>query len=182
MFHNFYWAWDKAVDPDFCDYVLAKSDWENSEKAKISQGDNAKVKEQTRITQVVWHETNSPIAAVAYHYIMMANELAEWNFDIKYPQRVQVGKYMDGGHYDWHIDSFPPFENGLQRKLSCSILLNDSSEYEGGLLEIQDTQKPVPTSKGSVIVFPSILRHRVTPVTSGARYSAVCWALGDAFK
>ena len=181
MFHNFYWAWEGVVDPEFCDYILSKSDWDNAESAKVAHGDG-RVDSEKRITKVVWHDTHSPIAAVTYHYMMMANELAGWNFNIKYPQKVQVGKYVDGGHYDWHVDSFAPFENGLQRKLSCSLLLNDASEYEGGALEIKDVTKAVPTKKGSVIVFPSILLHRVTPVTSGVRYSAVCWALGDAFK
>ena len=33
--------------------------------------------------------------------------------------------------------------------------------------------------KGSIIVFPSFMWHRVTPVTSGLRYSLVNWNCGD---
>ena len=36
--------------------------------------------------------------------------------------------------------------------------------------------------KGSLVVFPSWLWHRVTPVTKGIRYSAVIWTLGKPFK
>ena len=36
--------------------------------------------------------------------------------------------------------------------------------------------------KGSIIVFPSHLWHRVRPVTSGTRYSLVTWNLGKPFK
>ena len=32
--------------------------------------------------------------------------------------------------------------------------------------------------KGSIIVFPSFIYHRVTPVTEGTRYSLVTWNLG----
>ena len=37
-------------------------------------------------------------------------------------------------------------------------------------------------TKGSIIVFPSHVWHRVKPVTSGTRYSLVVWSIGDPFK
>ena len=37
-------------------------------------------------------------------------------------------------------------------------------------------------SKGSIVVFPSHVWHRVKPVTSGTRYSLVVWSIGDPFK
>lgn len=182
MFTNQYWAWDGVIDPDFCDYVVSKIDWSKKEDAKLSeQGTPADPK--IRITEVVWQDIQTPIGALAYQYIMLANEFAGWNFDVKYPQRTQIGRYVTGGHYKWHIDASSPDSRGMQRKLSCSILLNDPSEYEGGELEFEDIigDSP-PTKKGSVIVFPSMLKHRVTPVTSGERISAVCWGWGPAFK
>ena len=36
--------------------------------------------------------------------------------------------------------------------------------------------------KGSLILFPAYLGHRVRPVTSGVRYSIVTWILGNSFK
>ena len=36
--------------------------------------------------------------------------------------------------------------------------------------------------KGSIIVFPSFLWHRVKPVIKGTRYSLVLWNLGRQFK
>ena len=36
--------------------------------------------------------------------------------------------------------------------------------------------------KGSIVVFPSFLWHRVKPVTKGTRYSLVLWHLGYPFK
>jgi PKHD-type hydroxylase len=37
-------------------------------------------------------------------------------------------------------------------------------------------------SRGTVTMFPSYLLHRVTPVTSGERYSLTIWAHGPAFR
>ena len=36
--------------------------------------------------------------------------------------------------------------------------------------------------RGSVIVFPSFVWHRVKPVTKGVRYSVVAWYGGPPFK
>ena len=36
--------------------------------------------------------------------------------------------------------------------------------------------------KGSIIVFPSFVWHRVTPVTKGERYSLIMWNLGQPWR
>jgi PKHD-type hydroxylase len=85
----------------------------------------------------------------------------------------------DQGHYDWHIDMGP---EKARRKLSLVCQLSDPSEYEGGELQINTGQIMVPEKeKGTVILFPSYLLHRVTPVTKGTRRSLVLWIEGPAF-
>jgi len=39
-----------------------------------------------------------------------------------------------------------------------------------------------PLEKGTIIAFPSILEHRVIPVTSSIRYSATMWFNGPRFR
>jgi PKHD-type hydroxylase len=39
-----------------------------------------------------------------------------------------------------------------------------------------------PREKGTVIMFPSYLLHRVTPVTKGVRKSLVLWVGGTTFR
>ena len=36
--------------------------------------------------------------------------------------------------------------------------------------------------KGSIVIFPSYIWHRVSPVTKGTRLSLVQWNLGPGFK
>ena len=67
-----------------------------------------------------------------------------------------------------------------------SILLNDPKEYKGGILEFatpnghfQCTELIKP---GSLVVFPSFVKHRVAPVTKGKRISLVSWTLGYPYK
>jgi PKHD-type hydroxylase len=69
--------------------------------------------------------------------------------------------------------------------------LSDKKEYKGGNLEFdfRNTESGKPNivkciefmPRGSVIVFPSFIYHRVTPVTNGTRYSLVAWNLGNPF-
>lgn len=177
-----YWAWQNAVDPDFCDYILKNCDWGKAETAQVTTDDISSIKPESRITEIVWHNHGAPSTSLMFQHMQMANDIAGWNFDVKFPQECQIGKYENGGHYNWHIDAFPPDEKNMQRKLSAVLLLNNPSEYEGGELEFEGIPDFKLEGKGSIVVFPSLIRHRVTPVTSGTRYSATCWALGPAFK
>ena len=87
-------------------------------------------------------------------------------------------------------------EHGRIRKLSMTCQLTDGSEYKGGELEFDfrnydphmrdelkhriQCKEILP--KGSIIVFPSFVWHRVKPVTAGTRYSLVVWHLGKPFR
>jgi PKHD-type hydroxylase len=85
------------------------------------------------------------------------------------------------GKYDWHIDIGPQNSN---RKLTVVVQLSDPSEYEGGELQIRcGGSEPVivEKTKGSVIIFPSYLLHRVTTVTKGVRRVLILWAMGPPF-
>ena len=136
-------------------------------------------------------------------YIHKANTSAGWNFEWDRSEYCQFTKYKHNQYYDWHCDSWEkPYDNpgkenhGKIRKLSVTCQLTDGSEYEGGELEfdfrnydphMRDEDKHLTKtkeilSKGSIIVFPSHLWHRVKPVMKGTRYSLVLWNLGYPFK
>lgn len=85
------------------------------------------------------------------------------------------------GHYDWHRDDSPGSTAKWERLLSVVVLLSQPAEFAGGALEFEcvpDTQ----LAQGTLVVFPSSLRHRVTPVTAGVRHSLVAWAYGERMK
>ena len=87
---------------------------------------------------------------------------------------LQVTEYSHSykGFYNWHKDVLD------YRTLSFSILLNDSKEYEGGEFEFRDIELKNFTKQTDMIMFYSDLKHRVTPVTKGTRYSLVGWLSG----
>jgi len=113
-----------------------------------------------------------------------------YGFDLTGYEWIQYTEYHgeDSGKYDFHMDtvlgnSAPNFPT---RKLSLTLLLSDSeSDYEGGNFEFNMGQENNPLEvkmkKGSIIVFPSFMIHRVTPVTEGIRKSVVVWITGPKF-
>lgn len=119
------------------------------------------------------------------------NEL--WDFDLYSSlEDIQYTEYYasENGHYDWHQDigvgEFPS-----KRKISITIQLSDSDEYEGGDLLIctgssgsgeLDHNIVSPRGAGVGVLFPSYMMHRVTPVTRGVRRSLVLWVGGAHFK
>jgi len=80
-------------------------------------------------------------------------------------------RYTTGGEYIQHVDA----GKSNNRSLSAIIALND--EYEGGEIEFFGGAHKIRLNKGSAVFFPSTFQypHRVTPVTSGVRYSVVTW-------
>ena len=111
-------------------------------------------------------------------------------WDIEIPQ-LCVYYDKDAGHYSWHQDLTPyPYEldqDKMCRKLSMSILLNDSSEFEGGEMQcfygIHSNGEPAfvtaPLHKpGDGVIFDSTMFHRVKRVTRGTRAALVIWCWG----
>ena len=94
----------------------------------------------------------------------------------------------DKGHYDFHHDVFFDAPVMRHRKLSMTVQLSDSEDYEGGDFEFHSSYAPIAPDpvalrkKGTVLIFPSFFLHRVTPVTKGERKSLVAWADGPLWK
>ena len=86
----------------------------------------------------------------------------------------QFTEYKVGQFYGWHTDR--DSTTFMDRFTSTVILLND--DYKGGELEIKNSKGklvPIENKIGTLYIFDSNLRHRVTPVESGVRYSLVNW-------
>ena len=131
---------------------------------------------------------------------IVMNQQNLWNLAIQGVEPIQYGIYPEGGKYDWHVDQHPKpiywandsgSEQGVVRKISMTVNLNDASDYEGGNLKFDlgphfegERFKVFDDSRtqGSVIIFPSFMYHCVTPVTSGTRFSLVLWVLGKPWQ
>jgi PKHD-type hydroxylase len=111
---------------------------------------------------------------------------AKFRFNIDYNciLGVQFTKYEEGSYYDWHVDTGPTKETCC-RKLSITVELSDPTSYKGGNLEFGMNDHNImkaSNDQGSATVFCSLVRHRVTKVTHGKRYSLVVWVTGFPFN
>lgn len=113
---------------------------------------------------------------------LVNNDKFKFSLDNKF-QNIQFTKYEMGNYYKWHVDVGPSHDTCV-RKISLSVQLSSDTSYSGGDLQIGNLDEEVSTvsrKKGSVTLFPSILRHQVTPIVNGTRYSLVVWATGAPF-
>ena len=211
-FNYYYWGFTSAIPSRLCDdiikhglskqEILARTgDFENDKKLNKEEIRKLKTKRNSNVTWL-----DEPWIYKELHpYIHQANKNAGWNFQWDRSEPCQFTKYKLNQYYDWHNDGWKkPYdkknknhpEHGKIRKISMTLQLTDGSEYEGGELEFdfrdydpysRDESKHVKQvkeilPKGSIVVFPSFIWHRVKPVTKGVRYSLVMWNLGYPFK
>jgi PKHD-type hydroxylase len=209
--HNHYFYFKNVLTPKFCDELI-KYGVAQQEQLALTGGQTRKIEEgetlseedlkdlkKKRDSNIVWINDRWVYKEIQ-PYIHQANKLAGWNFDWDWSESCQFTKYKLNQFYDWHCDSWEiPYNepndltrHGKIRKLSVTCSLSNPKDYKGGELEFdfrnQEPDKPTVrkcaeiSERGSIVVFPSHVWHRVKPVTEGTRYSLVIWNLGYPFK
>lgn len=176
-----HWIYTDILTPEACDIIVRTYDQELIEKLPpvIGSGDgtiDTSVRNVERVMLPVYKDVGGRLAAAG----MAANNRA-WKFNVTHANQAEFLKYPAGGRYTAHLDTFLNPDEEC-RKLTVLAFLND--DFEGGRFFIQDGHEKYypPQSKGTVLVFPSFLLHGVEDITSGTRYSAVCWMVGPFFK
>jgi predicted 2-oxoglutarate/Fe(II)-dependent dioxygenase YbiX len=96
---------------------------------------------------------------------------------IEHPVQLLWYGAQSADGYVAHMDIGPV---SSLRKLSFSLLLSDPDTFDGGDLSFS-TPFPLARTQGTLTIFPSYLRHEVTPVTRGDRYVIVGFAVGPSF-
>ena len=157
---------------------------------KAITGHNEEENLEVRSSSIKWIPPNQDwywLYEKMMQQIIEANN-ALWHFDLQnLTDNIQYTEYYaeKGGHYDWHKDIGAGEMS--KRKISITVQLSDSDEYEGGDLEYFQGGNPenslkAPRGKGVVFIFPSYMMHRVTKVTKGTRRSFVLWVGGEHYK
>lgn len=138
---------------------------------------------EIRISTISWL-SDEDLQNKLWQFVKTANE-ADYHLAIDNRAEIQFTSYdaAYSGHYDWHHDVNWNGGDDYDRKLSLTIQLSDSDDYEGGDFEFEEVTSNVDfRQKGTIIIFPSVLRHRVTPVTKGVRHSLVAWFSGPYWR
>lgn len=165
-----------------CD--IATQEFESIAPKDASMGKaGERVAHEHRNTTVRFAPPAHWFSGVMFEHAMTGNSVCKWDYDISFHEAIQFAHYGVDQHYAWHTDTFPISGLDHDRKVSVVCLMNDPSEFEGGSFEMRLQQDyKVDLKKGSVVAFPSVLLHRVTPVTKGLRKSATMWLNGPRFR
>ena len=179
---NYYW-FDKGFNNDELNKIYSDVATINFEQATTAGG-NQKI----RSSSIKWIPQTQQWDWLYEKMMNMAIEANDvvWNFDLHTaPEMIQYTEYhaSAGGHYGWHQDIGPGMLS--LRKVSITVQLSDTNDYKGGDLEIWqggDGPLQAPRGRGNVVIFPSYMMHRVSPVTEGTRRSFVLWLGGDHYR
>jgi len=182
-------TWDNAFSDEEIDKIVEYCDAIGTEMGVTFGGTTKEEVEQHRVSGVKFHQRNEETAWIfdRLNLVVQAANEQFYNFHLNGYPDFQYTTYTDEqkGRYDWHTDmSFGTRVPMIQpRKLSLSLALND--DFEGGEFQINDGKEAnpitVPMHKGRVVLFPSFMIHRVTPITRGIRKSIVVWVNGPKF-
>lgn len=187
-----YVTFPNALSATVCDQIIAQGRAQPlTPGAMTSVGDAA-----VRRSRIAWLE-NPDLYELVFPFLQQANWAAGWLFHFQALERLQFTAYAAGEQYGWHTDQTPePYSAeygayaGLYRKLSLTLQLSSPEAYDGGQLQIErglpgDPHRIVTLEeiapRGSVVVFPAFLPHRITPVSRGERLALVTWACGRPF-
>jgi len=182
-----------------------------------SEGGN---KSPVRSCEVAWIQPDTKFTSEVIQQVSntIININHEWfGYTVHRPEPIQYTMYEYKeeneikDHYNWHQDSWGNSRtNPIERKLSMSVQLSHSDEYEGCNLIFPDTKTrdlvnsdpnapygmnmyngqsvtvsewdELQRKKGTAIFFQSTSYHRVTPIESGSRYALVNWLQGPKWR
>lgn len=171
-----------SISSEQCDQVISELSAIPSKDAAMGV-EGEMTSHYYRNTTVRFAPIDYWLASEMIRFAHEANSQCGWQYETASAEAIQFASYGPDQHYNWHVDNFPLSGKPTDRKLTVVILLSDPSEFEGGEFQMRLYGEFVaPLKKGSMICFPSILEHRVTPVLSGVRKSATIWLSGERFK
>lgn len=174
-----------ALTPAECDGLTALCAAAPMREAGLVRG---AVAQHIRRAEVSWLD-DLPAAAWVMDRMMRLVAAANrdsFGFDLtEFAESPQVARYgaERAGHFDWHSD-IGAGALAAKRKLTVVVQLSDPAVYDGGVLDLwPDSQtRQVAKGQGLAVVFPSFVLHRVTPVTTGVRWSLTLWSHGPDFR
>jgi PKHD-type hydroxylase len=147
---------------------------ENARQAKFIEGRRSNPHNVTKDNVIV--DPNDREGQKAGQIALAAFQRSEEARNFALPRRIAAPSLLRYGismKYGPHIDAafMSVGSQPLRSDVSCTIFVNDPSEYQGGELVIYlgTETTSVKGKAGSAVFYPSTTLHEVTPVTQGER-------------
>ena len=202
------WSYfENFFTPEECDILtlkcLNKSLKDGMEEGKVGGHHDGRM--DTKVRQVklcnIYLDEMREVFAKLVSAVDAANKKWFNEIDITNLEYIQFMQYdgTEGGYYREHQDTIwmgtsekqiDGVDENHHRKISFSVQLSDSDDYDGCDLVLSGTDceqsGPPPAltirKQGTLFTFPSFMRHAVTPITRGTRYALVGWVIGPTWR
>jgi PKHD-type hydroxylase len=185
--NNVWEVWPSALSSEECDAIVASAERYADQSATVGFKEAMRSDHGYRSSTIRWLDVRAEAVLVdrLMHFVHSSNR-TNFGVEISAPYDLQFTEYHGSanGKYDWHQDVWLESTRPFDRKLSLVVQLSDPGDYEGGAFEFFGIQHPGATfaPRGSMLIFPSFLQHRVLPVTKGLRRSLVSWVEGPRWR
>ncbi len=184
---NAWEVWNAALSKAECDAIAKRAARYPHNEATVGFQETQRSDLAYRTSSIRWLDVarEKDIVARVMHFVHQSNR-NNFGIDIVAPFDLQFTEYRasNKGHYDWHQDVWLESHRPYDRKLSVVVQLSDPEDYSGGSFEFFGMQAPGEqfAPRGSLLIFPSFLQHRVNPVQDGTRQSLVTWVEGPRWR
>ncbi|WP_375196611.1 2OG-Fe(II) oxygenase [Sphingobium sp.] len=185
--NNVWEVWPSALTGAECDAIIKRADLCEQQSATVGFAQGQRSDHGYRSSTISWLDVyrDKDIVDRLMQFVHSSNR-TNFGIDIAGPYELQFTEYHGRaqGKYDWHQDIWLESSRPFDRKLSVVVQLSDPDDYEGGQFEFFGLQQPGANfaPRGSMLIFPSFLQHRVLPVTKGIRRSLVSWIEGPRWR
>lgn len=175
----------EALSPEECDQLIALCQSGPMKDAGLVRQTKS---HEIRRAELSWLDDLPEAAWVMDRMVRLVAQANRdsFGFDLtEFAESPQVARYgaEREGHFDWHTD-IGAGALAAKRKLTIVVQLSEPEAYDGGALELRPDShiRHVPRDRGTAVLFPSFVLHRVTPVIFGTRWSLTLWSHGPAFR
>ena len=184
------WCYFKNyVDKETCDKIIRDVQILPTQEARVGKK-NENVNSSVRRTKIKFIHAGDWRFQYIFDLFWKTAISANDDFFLFHISRlnfVQFAEYNSNelAEYKPHHDVFWLNDDAVyHRKLSAMIQLSDENSYDGGNFEIVDPSVSLTPlaedirKQGTILYIPSFIKHQVTQVTRGVRYSLVAWFEG----
>lgn len=159
------------------DKILEIYDLSTFEKGVMTSPNNLShkfVTAQKNVLELTKDEYAKQCQQIVEKNIMKSTEFYNYTCPKKL-SGINFLEYRQGMYYKEHNDNY--MMGTIRSDFSCTIFLNDPTEYEGGELVIRVGNKEIEykLEKGQGIIYSTGLSHQVKEVISGSRKVSVFW-------
>ncbi|WP_454798730.1 2OG-Fe(II) oxygenase [Novosphingobium lindaniclasticum] len=184
---NVWEVWPSALTTAECDAIAKRAENYGEQDATIGFTNSLRSDLGYRTSSVRWLDVSreKDIVSRIMDFVRPSNR-TNFGVEIEAPYELQFTEYRatNKGHYDWHQDVWLESPRPYARKLSVVVQMSSPEDYKGGQFEFFGIPNPGDqfAPRGSLLIFPSFLQHRVLPVVEGKRRSLVTWIEGPNWR